>query len=59
MTQEQLAMIFEEWDRRYREEPEKFQSEAEHLLKSTAAEYGERAAAYFMVVWKDLDEVHT
>ena len=39
---------FTEWDRRYREEPERFQSEAEHLLKETPETYGDACAPYFM-----------
>ena len=44
----ELEKVFTEWDRRYREEPERFMSEAEHLLKNTAKSYGEACAPYFM-----------
>ncbi|HUX01401.1 MAG TPA: hypothetical protein VMY35_10530 [Phycisphaerae bacterium] len=45
-----VAAAFEEWDRRYRDEPERFQSEAEHLLRDTPRTYGERVALYFLKV---------
>lgn len=39
---------FAEWDRRYRENPEKFRSDFARITKGvTTAEYGESAAAYF------------
>lgn len=50
----ELQKVFTEWDRRYREEPERFQSEAVHLLKGTPETYGEACAPYFM---KLIDEV--
>lgn len=46
-TIEQIAAAFTEWDRRYREEPERFMSEAEHLLRHTPQTYGEACAPYF------------
>ncbi len=47
VTEETMASAFTEWDRRYREEPERFQSEAVRLLKSDADTYGKRCAPYF------------
>lgn len=44
----ELKKAFTEWDRRYREEPERFMSEAEHLLKETPDTYGDACAPYFM-----------
>lgn len=55
-TPEQIAAAFTEWERRYREEPERFQSEAEKLLKETPETYGAAAAPYFL---KILAEVQT
>ena len=49
-TLDQLAAAFTEWDRRYREEPERFMSEAQHLLKETPETYGEAAAPYLMAI---------
>ena len=45
---------FTEWDRRYREEPERFVSEAQRLLKEPPETYGDEAAPYFMAL---LDEI--
>lgn len=49
-TQGDLAKAFTEWDRRYRNEPERFQSEAEHLLKGTPDTYGEACAPYLISI---------
>ena len=43
-TEADLAAAFTEWERRYREEPERFQSEAAKLLRETPETYGEAAA---------------
>jgi hypothetical protein len=45
-----LVAAFTEWDRRYREEPERFVSEAVHLLKGNAETYGEEAAPYLVAI---------
>jgi hypothetical protein len=55
-TQEQLAKAFTEWDRRYREEPERFQSESERLLKETPETYGEACAPYLIQILDELGE---
>lgn len=49
-TEAQLAAAFTEWDRRYREEPERFQSEAVHLLKETPETYGQACAPYLIAL---------
>ena len=49
-TQDQLADAFTEWDRRYREDPERFMSEATHLLKETAHTYGQACAPYLIKI---------
>lgn len=54
MTEIQRA--FTEWDRRFREEPERFDSEATHLLKGTPETYGEACAPYFLQI---VEEVKT
>lgn len=53
-TIEQLAAAFTEWDRRYRENPEEFMSQAVHLLKCDAKTYGDAAAPYFDKICQEL-----
>lgn len=53
LTEEDLASALTEWDRRYREEPDRFQSEAEHLLKDTPEGYGPEAAAYLVSILQE------
>ena len=50
VSQSQLAAAFTEWDRRCREEPERFMSEAVHLLKETPQSYGEAAVPYLLLI---------
>jgi len=57
ITQEQLAKVFTEWERRYREEPEASQSEAEKLLHETPETYGEACAPYFVFILKEMNGV--
>jgi hypothetical protein len=54
VTQKQLAAAFTEWDRRYRDEPERFMSEAQHLLKETPETYGEACAPYLLMILGEL-----
>jgi hypothetical protein len=56
-TETKFAAAFTEWDRRYREEPERFMSEATHLLKKTPETYGAACAPYFMKILKELKDV--
>ena len=59
-TTERIQAAFTEWDRRWREEPERFESEAVHLLKGTPETYGEAAAPYFLSILAgddDADEI--
>ncbi len=53
VTQTELAAAFTEWDRRYREEPERFQAEAVRLLKETPETYGEACAPYLLAILKE------
>lgn len=46
----ELAAAFTEWERRYREEPDRFMSEAAKLLKETPETYGEAAAPYLIAL---------
>ena len=45
-TEIELAGAFTEWERRYREEPERFMSEAAKLLRETPDTYGAACAPY-------------
>ncbi len=49
-TLPELAAAFTEWERRYREEPERFQSEATKLLRETPESYGEACAPYLAAI---------
>jgi hypothetical protein len=53
-TQEQLAAAFEEWDRRFREDPDDFANFATTLLTGDSATYGQRCAPYFTSILGDL-----
>lgn len=50
LTEDKLAAAFTEWDRRYREEPERFQSEGVRLLKETPETYGAACAPYLLAL---------
>jgi hypothetical protein len=52
-TTTRYAAAFTEWDRRYREEPERFTAESVRLLRGTPETYGDAAAPYFAQI---LDE---
>lgn len=49
-SEDDLAAAFTEWERRYREEPERFQSEAAKLLRETPETYGQSCAPYLMAL---------
>lgn len=53
-TEQEIREAFTEWDRRYRANPEKFMSEAVHLLKQTAKDYGEAVTPYFINLLAEL-----
>jgi len=53
-TIDQIVAAFTEWDRRYREEPERFESEAVHILKGTPQTYGEAAGPYFVAIVEEI-----
>jgi hypothetical protein len=55
VTEDTLAAAFTEWDCRYREEPERFQSEAAHLLRETPQSYGEVCAPYLLKILAELE----
>lgn len=50
ITEKELAKAFTEWDRRYRKEPERFESEAVRLLRSSPRSYGESCAPYLLAL---------
>lgn len=50
---ERFAKAFTEWERRFREEPDKFMSEQEHLAES-ANSIGELSAEYFIVLLSEI-----
>lgn len=50
VTEQELAWAFTEWERRYREEPERFQAEARRLLTETPETYGEACAPYLLAL---------
>lgn len=50
VTQASLSAAFTEWDRRYREEPARFMSEAQHLLQETPETYGDACAPYLLKI---------
>ncbi|MGZ0150681.1 hypothetical protein ACXJJ3_26725 [Kribbella sp. WER1] len=50
VSEQQLADAFTEWERRYREEPERFMAEARRLLKTTPESYGEACAPYLLAI---------
>lgn len=49
-TEAELAAAFTEWDRRYREEPERFEAEARRLLHGTPETYGQACAPYLIAI---------
>ena len=49
-TESDLAAALTEWDRRYREEPERFINEARRLLYGTPESYGEACAPYLVAL---------
>lgn len=53
VTTKSLAAALTEWDRRYREEPDRFMSEAQHLLKETPETYGAAAGPYLMSILQE------
>jgi hypothetical protein len=49
-----VAKVFEEWDRRWRENPQEFMDLVTHLTKDTPLSYGQACAPYF---FKLLEEI--
>lgn len=56
----ELEAAFAEWERRYREEPKRFESDVERILAGRTPEsYGEMAAAYLIEILVDLSQPAT
>ncbi len=53
-TIEQFCAAFTEWDRRYREEPDRFMNEAKRLLTEDAKTYGDACGPYFAQILAEL-----
>lgn len=53
-TKSTLAAAFTEWERRYREEPDRFMSESQKLLEETPETYGEACAPYLLKIITEL-----
>jgi len=52
-TPPQIKKTFTEWERRYREEPDKFQSDNDRLGESSE-DYGDAAAPYFLEILREI-----
>jgi len=48
LDEQALASVFEEWDRRWRENPQDFLDLVTHLTKGTPLTYGQACAPYFI-----------
>lgn len=56
VTMKEAQKIFEEWDRRFRENPEDFVNFATALLKETPETYGDAVGPYFFELLGQLRE---
>lgn len=54
MDEALFAKAFTEWERRYREDPGAFFSEASKLLKYSPSSYGDLAAPYFLKILSEI-----
>lgn len=52
--QQVFSKAFEEWERRYRSDPEQFMNDVERLLGTTPATYGDQCAVYFLALLNEL-----
>lgn len=51
---DEIAKVFEEWDRRWRENPQEFIDLVTHLTKDTPLTYGEACAPYFAQILAEI-----
>jgi hypothetical protein len=56
ISREEIAIVFTEWDRRWRENPQEFTDLVTHLTKETPLSYGQACAPYFIKLAKELLE---
>ena len=54
ITPGEIAAVFTEWDTRFRENPEWFESQAVVLLKYTPVTYGEQCAPFFLELLNEI-----
>ena len=54
MSLREMAVAFTEWERRYREDPDRFTSETKKLLTKTPETCGDSCASYFMKLIMDV-----
>lgn len=52
MTKEQIAAVFTEWQRRYREDPSQFRKSDPD--KESVDEYGDQCSTTFLNIYSDL-----
>lgn len=50
----EISDAFTEWDRRFREDPSNFMSEAQRLLEGTPESYGQACAPYFLKILQEI-----
>jgi hypothetical protein len=55
MKEKEIAAVFEEWQRQYREDPESFEKDKE-TAKKTVSTYGQGAAKTFLRIRKELEK---
>jgi hypothetical protein len=53
-TQRELAAAFTEWERRYREEPDRFMSDCARFLRESPETYGDLCAPYLIQIIGEL-----
>jgi hypothetical protein len=53
-SKEKIEKAFTEWDRRYRDNPDEFQNDVDHLLHDTPYSYGKACAEYFVKLLKEI-----
>jgi hypothetical protein len=55
-AQQLMADAFAEWERRYREEPDRFMSDFQRYTQLTPETYGDQCAAFFAGLLDENDE---
>ena len=57
MKEEALVRIFTEWDLRYRNNPEEFMTQVDHLIKNSPYSYGLACGRYFKQLAEEMGEI--